>query len=469
MNRTLIFAAVAIALTPLAADASGMKDALRDSFNGTANVTGPGAIVGPSGGVVTGGSITARSQISNIDIVGFQPGSMSGGCGGVDINSPSMSFIGGDALVNAAKNVASNAKYLLFDMGLKAVSAQLSGSLQSAMDKVQDLNLEALNSCKIAEAITAPVNSRVNAFVASRQQQNGAAQDRSDAENPGSGRTPVSVAPSEARAIEGNATWNALSNADVAVWLGSDGASSRTLREQVMSVAGTVITCADPKAKCGLGGAPAQDGQTSAQQARAVGIVRLADLVLSRPEGQGGLTYYRCTDGDRCLGLETATDTSFVPLGTQIREVLVGADGNGGMLARQRINGGEGLGISDEELALTNSATELVSLATALNGCGRYSEAVRFAMKYSDLIAAQLVYRDLQAVLNNVEVAVSAQNLAHGDAALTMLGQRKEALASEYAAISASMGGLQDMIRVAEANTRSCGARLASGPVRVRD
>jgi hypothetical protein len=147
----------------------------------------------------------------------------------------------------------------------------------------------------------------------------------------------------------------------------------------------------------------------------------------------------------------------------------VGEDGNGGMLARQRLNGGDGLGISAEELALTNSATELVSLATALNGCGRYSESVRFAMKYSDLIAAQLVYRDLQAVLNNVEVAVSAQNLAHGDAALTMLAQRKEALASEYAAIAASMGGLQDMIRVAEANTRSCGARLASGPVRVRD
>lgn len=461
---SLLTLAVACAVGPAAA--GDLDNAMLEAFNSTGNVTNPTAVMTPSRGVLSGGSVQARSEISNVDLFSVRPPSISGGCGGIDINGGAISFISSDELVNTAKNVASNAAYLLFQQAISNVSNRLAETIDKGIEKMNEWNIQAKSSCEIAESLLDAGMSSLNRSAQNANANNGGATDYLGAGG-GNGQSPAAMAvagnPQLAAALSKNYVWQALERQEVAGWLGVAGETSDALREQVMSITGSVVVCADPDKECGVRGAartPAIDGLQNAQRAYVPGVLRFVDLVEGTQAGKAPIQVYRCVDAD-CLTVDLVTLTEWKTVSQQIREVMLGEDGNSGIIAEWKVGAGPGQARdpSPQELAVLHSAAPLVSAASELVATGQYLRARQLVDLMADRIAADLVQASVSRTFDLVEASMMVNDPTGSKPAMDALKDRRELVQQQYDAYVRLIDGRKATIDFLLALSNGAGAR----------
>lgn len=102
------------------------------------------------GGLI-GGSVTVRIPARSFSLLAFTEPSFEAGCGGIDVNAGSFTFINGEELIALLKQIGQQAKALLFKIAIDSINALLGGLITEFQQKVQAMNAMLSNTCSIAQ------------------------------------------------------------------------------------------------------------------------------------------------------------------------------------------------------------------------------------------------------------------------------------------------------------------------------
>lgn len=127
---------------------------LDDFFNGigyASNVTTPAAFESQAAGFFGGGSLYARNQVRQYQLVQLDLPSYRAGCGGIDLFTGSMSFLSEQKLVDLGKSVMSNGGAYAVDVMLASTVPELKQVRDYLQQLEQAANHASINSCEMAQ------------------------------------------------------------------------------------------------------------------------------------------------------------------------------------------------------------------------------------------------------------------------------------------------------------------------------
>ena len=127
---------------------------LDNFFNGmgyAANVTSPAAYESQAAGFFGGGSLYARNQIRQYQLIQLDLPSYRAGCGGIDLFTGSMSFLSHQKLVDLGKSVMTNAGAYAVDVMLASTVPELKQVRDYLQQLEQMANHSSINSCQLSE------------------------------------------------------------------------------------------------------------------------------------------------------------------------------------------------------------------------------------------------------------------------------------------------------------------------------
>ncbi|MBN1958964.1 MAG: conjugal transfer protein TraH [Desulfuromonadales bacterium] len=129
--------------------------------------TGGSTFEGQQRNYMYGGSVGARWRSTADPILSISLPKVSSGCGNIDLFAGGFSFLGFDYLVAKFQNMIMNAPAILFDVALKALAEQLSGSMKSLEQIVDTINGLQLDDCGTTKTMLAKagISQAVNGFV----------------------------------------------------------------------------------------------------------------------------------------------------------------------------------------------------------------------------------------------------------------------------------------------------------------
>lgn len=148
--------AVCVALTmPLNVSADVRNDMAQmfNSMGAEANYTQAGAFHGQAGSLYSGGSLSVRNPVTNINPVNIRLPTISAGCGGIDIFSGSFSFVNKEQFIQFTRNLGNNAAGVAFDLALKALDPMIQDAIGGIRDLVNFVNSQNLSSCESAKML----------------------------------------------------------------------------------------------------------------------------------------------------------------------------------------------------------------------------------------------------------------------------------------------------------------------------
>ena len=226
-------------------------------FSRMSNVSGPGAVHAGDRYLVTGGSVSVRFPQKRLNLVNFDPPSLSAGCGGIDMYGGSFSYIDKQELKETMKAIAANAAGYAFKLGVDALCNQCGKTMDEMQAIIQEMNQGLKNSCEMAQyAVDSTAYGKwANDRIAENQKANGQKKDDNESQNQGPGQqSPAGEAAesgSEAlrRFITNNVIWRALVEKK---GLGKDSSLDvdETFLQDIMSVTGTVVSCSSKQQGC---------------------------------------------------------------------------------------------------------------------------------------------------------------------------------------------------------------------------
>lgn len=126
------------------------------------NVTKGGAFDSQAAGFVTGGSLHARNQMKNYNLIDVRPPSFNAGCGGIDAHLGSLGFIKAEELLRALKQIPSNMTGYAFQLALQTQSPQIYNIVNELFAWAQKANSMSINSCETAQMLVGGMWSQFN-------------------------------------------------------------------------------------------------------------------------------------------------------------------------------------------------------------------------------------------------------------------------------------------------------------------
>jgi conjugative transfer pilus assembly protein TraH len=123
-------------------------------FNGigyASNVTTPAAFESQAAGFFGGGSLYARNQVRQYQLVQLDLPSYRAGCGGIDLYTGSMSFLSNQKLVDLGKSVMSNGGAYAADLMLASTIPEIKQVRDFNLSLEQLANQSSINSCQLGE------------------------------------------------------------------------------------------------------------------------------------------------------------------------------------------------------------------------------------------------------------------------------------------------------------------------------
>lgn len=317
--------AVLMTATPVAsANFDNTLDGVFESM--MSNTTDPGTYSTMRRGVLSGGRVSARTNISKANLGYLDMPSFSAGCGGIDIFGGSFSFINKDQLVQLARHTVQNAAGLLFQQALAYMSPKIAEGMSQFTQKVQMMNDTMLDSCAMAKGIVATIPGTDTGSASNMadlwSSGKGFADDMFDSfSSTGSDNSSKKMAESdddEAKALVfGNPLWDVMKETSVSSVYGSD---KDSFREEILSLTGFVVYDSENLD---------QDGNP--QPKYAPPLVTITQLI----EG-GTVETYDCQN-DGCTKFK-AKDTKIDGLASRLRNRMLGADGEVGLIKSIRFN-----------------------------------------------------------------------------------------------------------------------------------
>lgn len=351
-KRSVLWAAVATTAvasglmgTPYV-QASGLDRAMTDTFNSMVNTTPPSYAQSGQRGVITGGQMVIKNQITNAQLFNLQMPYIHAGCGGWDLFGGSFSMISSAQIVAMMRSIASNALSYAFSLALEAISPSMSQKLDEIENAMNMLNNSSINSCRTGMAIVNSMTGHPGVNLADIKAQffqsdTGRAKDPTESAGQGDAKSPAakaSTASPEAHdaIIQGNSVWVALNSQDVSGWFPGTGGSNKLL-EELMSLTGTHITCVPGQDKgCQEDQKTDPTAQVSPKSYDKPPVLTFQDLVdgsldgrtlqVLRCESSGGSGGSSTPLSAQCLNPSATPDTSFVGMRQTLTKILLVGD-----------------------------------------------------------------------------------------------------------------------------------------------
>ncbi|KLT73593.1 hypothetical protein PL75_01175 [Neisseria arctica] len=149
------------------------------------NYTEAGAFHGQAGSLYSGGSFSARTSVSDIQLASTQLPSINAGCGGIDIFGGAFSFVNKEQFIQFVRNLGNNAAGVAFDLALKALDPMIQDAIGGIRDLVNQINRSNLNSCESSKLLVGGIANQIGMSMAKNCQAthlaSGSADDYSDA------------------------------------------------------------------------------------------------------------------------------------------------------------------------------------------------------------------------------------------------------------------------------------------------
>lgn len=455
MRTPILVLGIAIGLVTGTAS-GGVNEKMQEMF-GSANTTQPGYVDSLSRGVITGGNASIRSPIVNPGGVGFDPPSISAGCGGIDMYGGNLSFPSKEQYVAAARAIAMNIGGYAFKQGLKQLCDVCESVMSQIQDTVNELNMGNMDSCQIAQGIvdgsyTDAAKTRGDNIAAIWKTDRGDSKDRFEASNNGSKDGPADDAagdPQMRMLMEGNWTLEALEGTEAFDWLGND----RGTREEIMSLLGTVVTCVPGQNGCKSAGGD----RNSPTPTIFSPSLRLQDFVALEHEASRDYEIYRCNN-DECLDPSPNASRSLGKSASQrIVDTLLGTPENPGVILRSISSGVGSRELSRDEKTMIALAGD--DYAVALNCASAGPTGAAYARTIIEAVAPRITANVLhgmsQQSLTYLIKELNLRSAAIGtDEGVKMLEKSSAALRTQHGEILAAIDS-KDKLRDA---VLRCGA-----------
>lgn len=149
----LFFLAINIVLVPSEMASANINTKINEMFQkfgmGSAmNVTGPGAYMAQTRGMITGGSLNFRTMQDDIpSLYHVKPPKFNFGCGGVDIFFGGIDFVNLQEMVQMLKNIGAGAISYAFGIALESVCPTCMAVIKDLANKANALLGKLKNSC----------------------------------------------------------------------------------------------------------------------------------------------------------------------------------------------------------------------------------------------------------------------------------------------------------------------------------
>ncbi|HAM8503626.1 conjugal transfer pilus assembly protein TraH [Escherichia coli] len=150
----LVLCAALLTVTPAAsADVNSDMNQFFNKLGFATNTTQAGVWQGQAAGYAYGGSLYARNQVRNIQLISMTLPDINAGCGGIDAYLGSFSFINGEQLQRFVKQIMSNAMGYFFDLALQTTVPEIKTAKDFLQKMANDINSMNLSSCQVAQGI----------------------------------------------------------------------------------------------------------------------------------------------------------------------------------------------------------------------------------------------------------------------------------------------------------------------------
>jgi conjugative transfer pilus assembly protein TraH len=423
------------------ADTGSRMDAYWSGSMGSGSITGPSAYTSQTMRAYSAGTLTLRTPQQSLQLFGFQPPSLSAGCGGIDIFAGGFSYVNSAQLVAFMKAVASNAEGYAFNAALGYLCPTCQKWLNDLQHMAQAINSTNISSCQAASALVNTAFSSLEAGAHSLCSELGTSsgafsdmvqgwaqcQSNSVSQLAGSA-TAQSVNPTSL-----NLAWQAIQKNPLL-------ASDPTFAQTMMTITGTLITnCSgDGAGGCTLSSSPPMGDQKT--------------LIAAMLDG-GTISILQCDEPLKCLSPTPGQSVTIAAAsGYKQRVQTLLDDMVQRILSRQPL--------TTAEVSLVN-ASPLPVLKMAHVYATAYGVGAQQVMdNYAELIATSLVVSFIEDEVYQVRTA--AQNLPNTNHdQITAWNAGVDQLGSKLKAFEATVATQETAYEQIIANTRAVEASLA--------
>lgn len=148
---TLSLAACISLSLATASNASSLRDFTDSVYRSFTTSGGPDNFRSSSGdNVYTGGAYSLRFGVDDVQLIDFQPPSVSASCSGIDFFMGSIGFGSRDEVIQLGRNIAAAATVYAFKLALNSVCPSCASIMQNIQAWVEKLNALANMSCQDA-------------------------------------------------------------------------------------------------------------------------------------------------------------------------------------------------------------------------------------------------------------------------------------------------------------------------------
>lgn len=294
-------------------EAGGLNTQLGKVFDGAvSNVTQPGTYGGQSSrGGFYFGSVQARYPIIGAKLIDFQPPSFKAGCGGVDLDLGSLSWLSEDKVVELLNAIAQNGKGYLFQLALSSISPKIAQWTEAFRKTIDEINKFTKNSCDAAMGLVdgglkalgkkqdtedSTMASEKGLFTDIRE-----AWSSTEADNPAKKLDEKCKNDVECKkAISGNLVWQELKKHNVSSWFSG---GDDDMLKAMMSVTGSIVL--SEAKETDHASAKAVNGNSSDAKAREVttlsgNLLQVRDLIVGTANSNK-VKVYDCKDTVQCF------------------------------------------------------------------------------------------------------------------------------------------------------------------------
>ncbi len=152
-----VCAVLLITTTPSQATISSDLGSFWNGLGGSSNITTGRSFHGQGAGYYTFGNIRLRGNSRSVSLFNFSLPSVEAGCGGIDLFAGALSFIDADQLVQLGRAIVQNAVGYAFDLALETISPVIAETMKDLRARLQELNLNNIDSCETAQALVGSV------------------------------------------------------------------------------------------------------------------------------------------------------------------------------------------------------------------------------------------------------------------------------------------------------------------------
>ncbi|WP_131783646.1 conjugal transfer protein TraH [Legionella gresilensis] len=398
MKKLIVFLFLGLIYFKVSANVSTDLDNFFNQMGYTANVTSPDAFESQAAGFFGGGSLYARNQVRQYQLVQLDLPSYRAGCGGIDLFTGSMSFLSAQKLVDLGKSVMTNAGAYAVDVMLASTVPELKQVRDYLQQLEQMANHASINSCQLSQNLVGglwPKTAESQQKICKDQAAMGKEGLFSDYVQArmacsGSGFDNVmkkaSIDPERQKQVvlNKNLVWSLLKTKS---FLNSD----RELAEMVMSLTGTLIID--------------KEGKVTSVPSLA-GSADLINALIGIGRGAHSAKLWRCKDetrNDQCMqvSLQDISISETSTLTYKVRDIIRTINTK---LIRDEKPG-------NRELNFLNLTSLPVMKFLAVLNSMHYGSAAVDIEEYSMLIAQDLLTNYLTELLTEVSIATAGSEL----------------------------------------------------------